>query len=188
VIFQATINERESWRLVLEGVKTQTRRPRSNGECLYPASGNHRYAGQPPLVETPLGHIKWQVGRLYKVQPARGQQTIHYRPLMGVGSGYEAQSGQPGGNGGKQWKPLQIRITDIRREDVRQISEADAVAEGFVNSDTYLGWRANHYDHKLWKVWDEKTVDLVGWREFIAARPAYLYDAWALTFEVNHAG
>jgi len=53
------------------------------------------------------GHLKWAVGYVYAVRPGRGQKAVG-----------------------------RIRITNIRREHVQDISEADAIAEGM--TDTYF--------------------------------------------------
>lgn len=55
------------------------------------------------------GREKWRVGGTYAVQPGRTQPAV-----------------------------ARIRVTALRREPARQISEADALAEGATSRDDYL--------------------------------------------------
>lgn len=106
-------------------------------------------------------------------------------------------------------KVADIQITRIRREDVREISEADALAEGFktyFTSDGYFEfirtWASMH--DPVFKFWyDQRITDYMwytsnrqmqqgqsmvgGWDELktaIKSRPLARYDAWALDFRV----
>jgi hypothetical protein len=112
--------------------------------------------------------IKWQVGRTYAVQPSRTSKAV-----------------------------ARIRITDIRREDVRTISAEDAHAEGFGTDPCYSAqfafletWIFMH-DKELWRKLPRDAV-MPGWRlaqipdpvSRLQSRPAALYDAWVLDFEV----
>ena len=102
MIFQHTIAQ------VLDGSKTQTRRlalPDSNGTGEQPCE----MIGWPNGIKSVqrlddmhnLWITKWQVGKTYAIQPGRGKKAVG-----------------------------RIRITDIRRECVQDISEDDARAEG----------------------------------------------------------
>ena len=89
---------------VLDGTKTQTRRP------VKPHEYNTPYSGDPELV-LPIQRVwdirhkvKWVIGRTYAVQPGRGKKAVG-----------------------------RIRITKIRREAVQSISEADCLAEGIAH-------------------------------------------------------
>jgi hypothetical protein len=71
--------------------------------------------------------LKWQVGRDYAVSPGRGkpgvwwrEATKHYPPQW-----TEFFIDECG------WNPLRIRLTAIRQEYVQDISEEDALAEGY---------------------------------------------------------
>ena len=105
---------------------------------------------------------KWQVGRTYAVQPGRGKKAVG-----------------------------RIRITEIRRERVQDISEEDAIAEGiYRHSDpcawtyTYQGKEGLHFfGRAVWAfadLWDgiHKKPD---------TRWADNPETWALTFEVVRA-
>jgi hypothetical protein len=110
----------ETWEKVLGGEKTQTRRL---------VKPHHTKAGQP----------QYKVGQVHAVQPGRAMRSIWWRsekdgsitswiPDMENYSLWKKIAGHPY-NGG--WKQLRIRITDVRREPVRDISIEDATAEGF---------------------------------------------------------
>jgi hypothetical protein len=93
MIFQAT------WQAVLDGSKSETRRICKPGEWL-----SESKLGAPTAVyvgSLPHEHLKWQVGRSYAVQQARGQKAIG-----------------------------RIRLLEIRQERLQDITEAGAKAEG----------------------------------------------------------
>lgn len=106
------MNFQHTWRQVLDGSKTQTRRL---------VKSEHIKAGAlnvliPYVYTRPdygggfMGHRKlWQVGRTYAVQPGRGQKAVG-----------------------------RIRITDIRQECVQDISEDDAWKEiGYLDNNPW---------------------------------------------------
>jgi hypothetical protein len=100
MIFQATLDK------VLSGEKTQTRRVVKSGEDIYPENrswrGNGEYYTQPTEVYNFLtNRVKYQVGKTYAIQPGRGKKAVG-----------------------------RIRITAIRRENLQDITEEDARAEG----------------------------------------------------------
>lgn len=143
---------------VLSGEKTQTRRivkPRDRYD-------DRRMIGHPPAVFTVSRHgidpapiVKWQVGQTYAAQPGRGKPAV-----------------------------ARMRITDIRREDVRRISEADVTAEGFENiGDFWFLWINMHDPEYLDTYRYAKDCDYLDEYGFYD-RPAARYDAWAITFEL----
>lgn len=119
---------------VLDGTKTQTRRPVKEGELgQVDLPGSRDYMGvwiEPPNArerEWPLSppeylygrtdliqeqyKLKWFVGRTYAVQPGRGKKAVG-----------------------------RIRITKIRREVLGDISLDDIFAEGIFRVPEHKGW------------------------------------------------
>lgn len=69
-----------------------------------------------------------------------------------------------------------ICITNIRQEDVRTISNEDAIAEGFGSAMEYVMWWVKNYDKTYWR--EGLTF------QYAPSRPDNLYTCWALDFEV----
>jgi hypothetical protein len=67
-----------------------------------------------------------------------------------------------------------FRLLFIRREDVRHISNLDSIAEGFRD---YMGFL------KTWTGFYDPS-HITGFPSLLEDRPAYLYDAWVLEFEL----
>lgn len=95
MIFQHT------WQRVLDGSKTQTRRPVQDGDRLRPNELDTEGSWPFPVTVLRRGRLKWEVGHTYAVQPARGKKAVG-----------------------------RICITDIGREGLRDISHEDIEAEG----------------------------------------------------------
>jgi len=97
----------KQWKQVLDGTKTQTRRPVKKGDVDFTVFG-HRvddvraHWQRSWYVRDYRNRIKWQVGRTYAVQPGRGKKAVGRTP------------------------PL----TGIRRERLGDISQVDIQAEG----------------------------------------------------------
>lgn len=99
----------------------------------------------------------YQVGKTYAVQPGRGKVAIG-----------------------------RIRITDIKREDVRDISDEDVKAEGFTSKTAFWGVWCRMHDKDTWdSQYELIRPDFV--RKWIAHRPAECYQAWVLEFELVQA-
>jgi uncharacterized protein YhfF len=86
---------------------------------------NDRLLDNPKRVET-NGRTKWQVGRSYAIQPGRGQTAVG-----------------------------RIRITDINKQPLGQMTTEDAVAEGYPSLDDF---------RQTWlQIHDDFDPDLVVW-------------------------
>jgi len=112
----------KQWRQVLNGTKTQTRRPVKPNE--YAIHGAPGYAELPieAVLIKPRHAQKWVVGRTYAVQPGRGKKAVG-----------------------------RIRVTKIRRERLGDISDADCYAEGILEVEILdpLLRRLAHYPYHL---------------------------------------
>jgi len=104
---------KETWRQVLNGTKTQTRRPVKPNESgiVFPGAFQMVFLMTNWQEETLDGfdcqvrdrkRLKWQVGKTYAVQPGRGKKAVG-----------------------------RIRITKIRRERLQEICGVDLIAEGY---------------------------------------------------------
>jgi len=101
--------------------------------------------------------LKWMVGSIYAVQPGRGKPAV-----------------------------ARIKVLRIRREDVRDISLQDAIAEGFEYRDEFWRVWTGFYDpdacSSLQGIYAKLPVFKL--RLFLQSRPNHLYHAWALDFEL----
>lgn len=108
----------------------------------------------------------YTVGKTYAVQPGRGKPSIG-----------------------------RVRITNIRREDRREISQEDARAEGFASPMGFLQTWVQMRDKSAYALVERwfirADIDGRGYgypmptdiQELLSRRPAERYDAWVLTFE-----
>jgi len=115
----------QQWSQVLDGTKTQTRRPVKEGEKLVAQHWPHGIYCQPTVIRTDHlgleGRVKYQVGRTYAVQPGRGKKAVG-----------------------------RIGITKIRRERLQEISYEDVAAEGCdMTRGIFLRDGTARIDHKL---------------------------------------
>jgi hypothetical protein len=97
---------------ILKGEKTQTRRTVKPGERLVNLKEGGKFViwrKDTGLASLVHKRIKWQTGQSYSIQPGRG------KPGLG-----------------------RFLLLDIRRELVRDISEEDAIAEGFNSISKFL--------------------------------------------------
>lgn len=161
---------------IIRGEKTETRRPVHEGETLV-----NRYVAEAwrQAVVRADGSIRYWVGQTHAVQPGRGKLALLYHPttleILENSDPIEYRH-----NGFVQ---ARHRILDIWQEDVLNISEQDAIAEGFKD-------RAG-----FWQAWI-MMYDRVGRRLIVRDRPrptiermitqvpVTLRMAWALRFEL----
>lgn len=98
------------------------------------------------------GRALWQVGKTIAVQPGRRAKSVG-----------------------------RIRITGIRREDVRQISDDDARAEGYTDKAGFWGIWTRMHDLPMAVEGDGHDQ---AWQNRLLDRPDDRYDAWVLAFEL----
>ena len=173
---------------IVAGRKTQARRI---WKPIYFACGasNRGYAARLrpnstqriTAIETGHRYVA-QVGHTYAVQPGRNKAGVWWWPELrewfdGGGTGV-----YPDG-----FVPLRIRITDIRREDAREISREDALAEGFtgvaLKYDFLHVWCGMHDKAAQGHILETDTDSLLP-PMWLNERPAERYDCVAYTFEV----
>lgn len=133
--------------LVMSGAKTQTRRIATPDTHAHFVYGTDTISAVVQYKDGwPTYRTKWEVGKTYAVSTGRGKSAV-----------------------------ARIKITGIRKEDVRQISFDDVAAEGFL-------WVAEFFD--TWTRMHDKPMapfyhyDI----EDLANRPAERYQAWVLEF------
>lgn len=121
------------------------------------------------------GRLKWAIGNTYAVVPKRTEGAIWWRDIESAVY-YEFQQKSKDGWHHDEledagYQQLRIRITDIRQEYLRNITEEDAVAEGCCASDVFSA-----------------VDDYVDLWENINNRPDVRWDdnplVWVLTFEL----
>lgn len=141
---------------VLSGEKTQTRRIVKPGDVRVCVESP--FGGWQPVKITGIGKynqsiIRWEIGNTYALQRGRGVKAEG-----------------------------RIRITGIRREDVRDISEADVKAEGFASYEHFVQTWSYMHDAAACREADKlKGIHICG---AARTRPAERYQAWAITFEL----
>lgn len=159
MIFQHT------WSKVLDGSKTQTRRialPHADGTGEFDCEMIGYPMGIMSVQRLKVGASSWrtiyQVGKTYAVQPGRTKPAA-----------------------------ARIRITGIRREDVREISWEDTYAEGFKSRAMFFNTWLQMHDKTVYEVFRDYKFPygkIGSATELLESRPAERYQAWALTFEL----
>mgnify|MGYP006921307232 CR=1 FL=1 len=161
MIFQHTIDK------VLNGEKTQTRRI---------VKPNHIVGRIPPNTPLEFMSVGQSWGDIVAVR-----SNVSYTDIYAIGKTYAVQRGRGVKAEGR------IRIIDIRREDVRNISETDALAEGFSGHldflYTWIGMHDKGYLETFRYAVDMGRLYEHGFRE----RPAARYDAWVIEFMLVNA-
>lgn len=202
-------------------LKTQTRRIVKPSEFYWYdfatlEGGSHCVCVHPDNDDSNT-RIVYQCKKTYAVQPGRGQPAIIYNPNHPC---YGIDIIEPGDQHyalakrgewryeGQGYQQARILITDIRREDVRNISDEDVKAEGFSSRLDFLATWISMHDKGIWlnrtdiptrgmrpgdwymhstergKKWHQDSASDEFIHSKIAERPAANYDAWALTFEL----
>ncbi len=161
------MNFKYTWLKVVDGTKTQTRRLIKGVNLTVDVHGtpgatdspNFGLLGPIKVVTTETGRQLYEVGQVLAVQPGRGKPAV-----------------------------ARIRITAIRREDVREISDADVEAEGFETRLDFFDVWCDMHDHSFHKQYLYNSDMGYEWNDYgLALRPAERYTAWALTFELVRA-
>lgn len=178
---------------IVESVKIQTRRPIKDNTYWMPYGSweretlrlkPYKYDSNRHNIEKILTdwRVKWQVGRDYSVQYAYGKPCRWWNPETKELLPYDeyevfVKSNSLDDATAMGYEPLRIRITRLRLEDVRCISEVDAVAEGF---DCGL-----HFFYVWCGFYDKPAIPLIE-KELglIWSRPDKLYQAVAIDFEI----
>ena len=151
-----------TWQQVLDGTKTQTRRLVKPYQTLE-VDENYYPDGVYEWKSGGGARTVYLVGNTYAVQPGRGQRAVG-----------------------------RIRITGLRREDVREISDEDVKGEGFSSGDEFLkAWVSMHdkdvtidnRNHAIWKQ-AKVTTYMEPLEHGLPSRPADRYDAWVIEFEL----
>lgn len=168
---------------IVLGNKTQTRRPIKPGE--------HQHTEYKPFGVYQNKREKVIIGKDYAVQPGRGQAGILWHPETKAtitADGHQLVVSRQSALGAG-FVPLRIRILDIRSEDVRDISHADALAEGFCHAPKheFLWTWCIFYDYSMYEelLVTEYDPNSPGHCPlFLRVRPDEKYQAWVYTFEV----
>lgn len=123
--------------------------------------------------------IKWQVGRDYAVQAGRGMPTLWWSRRERDGAVLVAEEEKEG------YIEARIEITDIRREDVREISAADVIAEGFrSHTGFYQTWCEMHDVTAYRQIKGMTVYEFDKVRRVLSDRPDEHYDAWVIEFKL----
>jgi len=130
MIFQHTLPE------IMTQKKTQTRRLVQPDEIAFTGLDNEIIA----VVKN--GRRIYRVGRKYPIMPGRGKPTVRialdtYGQVLAWTTGGELY--------GFVWYPAYILLLGIRCQQVQEISEADAIAEGVASVAEYCDlWNTIH--------------------------------------------
>lgn len=164
MIFQHT------WEKVLSGEKTQTRR------IVKPGDG----------FTTPLslGVIGKDAGRMITTVPNYSTPRPGFNNIYSVCNGkrtvYQVNKDYAVQPGRTKSGVARIQLTEIRREDVRNISDEDVAAEGFgIDKDDFLEVWCQMHDPGVLPYYT--AMYRRGWLE---SQPSERYQAWALTFRL----
>lgn len=163
---------------ILMKQKTQTRRPaKPTDDYRRRVSPLARGTDDVDLVmRGAIKRVKWECGKTYAIQCGRGHPGLWYSPANEM-RGILSWEGKP--EHYADARPARIEIHEIRNEDVREISLADAQAEGFKNEAEFWAVWCAFYD-PAYKV--DTRADYASVYGDLRTRSNSLYDAWALSF------
>lgn len=133
---------------MLQGVKTQTRRPYKEGDWLDAG----RFDGRTSVLRN--GRLLWRTGKSYAILPKRGDRAILWakRRDENGAPAWKRDDGDPARDGVLYhlWQQGRVCLTAIRLEPVAAISDADARAEGYESRDDFLAvWKALYGERAL---------------------------------------
>ncbi len=143
---------------VLSGEKTQTRRIQKAGQWALKGEWDTKLKDFPTIAIVHESRTLYEVGSTYAVQGGRGQKGI-----------------------------ARILITDIRAEDVRNISDDDVKAEGFASHSEFNNvWCAMYEPKILLCEMATEGADPSNLRQYLMNHSIYPenYQAWAITFKL----
>lgn len=189
---------------IVDGDKWVTFRPFREGDTFRQGDGNTL----PDAVISGSGVTKWRVGGIVPIKPGRIQPTclvedrdsevvrdlrrtylrLHPRADLDTMTLKEVRDTLLINH--DNFSLLQVKVLSLRRADVREMTDADAVGTGFADATSYLKWWTKTYDRQAWRE-EQKfqalhygTLEHVtGWRDWLKeARPAGRYDAWRIEF------
>jgi hypothetical protein len=202
----------DNWMAVITGVQTQTCRLVRPGED-YAREDNEDLCWPHYIVNATGKIVCLTQLKSYPVQPSYRHPVVIYNPDHPC---YGIDVIQPGDNHyryaregtwgfrGQGYMEAYIRFTDIRREDVRYLSQEDVLAEGYnTKIDLLERWVSKHdmkmgfycpepaitgslNAYKYYANRKEKwvTVDEERLLAAINERPAECYQAWVMSFEL----
>ena len=190
---------------IVAGNKTQTRRPVKPGEVPFVMAGDYEIAQTGNSIITldnltiagvrQNGRLKYKVGRDYAIQPGRGKSCVWWHPRDKTWrTNADIRRHYPHGGDVRinAYVRLRYRLTEICAEDVRNISHADAVAEGFHTRPKieFLKVWCSFYDPPM----EDPMQDIIDsgqnahtpeyTPEILKCRDDELYQGWVLTFEI----
>jgi len=156
--FSAEIKGIPSWKYIIEGdgkgrKKTATCRLWKDGDYFNEDaeySINPIYPNGNLTLYSASGKTKRRVGNTYAVQKKRTWPGLWYKPRFGLYKyrmKYGAKSEEYLLQNG--YRPARIRILDMSKIDVREMTEEQAYKEGFDSVADYLAWWVGHYDKQI---------------------------------------
>lgn len=177
------IFSKQSIAKIVAGKKTQTRRPVKDGDhLLLPGEGNDLHRTR---VVSGKGSVKVSTVKSYAVQPGRGKVGVSWLPETGKIAYPKTKTEADHLRRYNGFRPLRIWVTNIRREDVRQISRADAIAEGFPDERWFWATWCGFYDAQRFiaeSIVVQRSIAVM--QEFLRNRPDDLYQGWVYDFRV----